>query len=106
MSSATLGPNSIVGVVGTAHQSMILYAMVASRQHKKNMLIVNRIDRQTDRHTDMADSEPERARRVQQLLSQRQLHDEGVLASLVTSLFCLNSTEPKWTTKFNQDAMR
>ena len=41
MSSATLGPNSIVGVVGTAHQSMILYAMVASRQHKKNMLIVN-----------------------------------------------------------------
>jgi len=31
----------VVGVVGTAHQSLILYAMVASRQHKKNLLIVN-----------------------------------------------------------------
>jgi len=31
----------VIGVVGTAANSLILYAMVASKQHKKHLLIVN-----------------------------------------------------------------
>jgi len=32
----------IIGVVGTAGNGLVLYALVASKQHKKHPLIVNR----------------------------------------------------------------
>ena len=31
----------VIGVVGTAGNGLVLYALVASKQHKKNVLIVN-----------------------------------------------------------------
>ena len=33
-----------IGVVGTATNGLVLYALVASKQHKKHVLIVNQLE--------------------------------------------------------------